>query len=272
MVFGGIPYYIDAIEPGLSAAQNIQELLFSPSGLLKNEFLNLYRSLFKRYEVYEQVVEILSRKTEGMQRSDITRLSGTKSGGTLTKVLIDLEESGFITSYTPLDKKPTKRFYRLSDYYTLFYFRFIKDGSYSGQDDWINAQDDPSLRAWQGYGFEQICIDHVQQIKRALSIAGVQTSQAAWRGKTEERSVQIDLLIDRRDQVMNLCECKFSIDTYTITKEYADKLRAKVATFKTVTKTRKAVFLTMITTYGVSKNQYAHMLVQNEVTMAELFG
>lgn len=271
MALGGIPYYLEAVQPNLSAAQNIQQLFFDSSGLLKNEFFNLYRSLFRKYEVYEKVVEALSTKTEGLQRADISKLSGVASGGTLSKVLADLEESGFIRAYNSLDQKKQKTLYRLSDFYTAFYFRFIKNGQYQGENAWINLIDNPVQRTWQGFAFEQICIDHINQIKKALGISGVQSNHASWKGSTEEKSAQVDLLIDRRDQVINLCECKFSLDTFAIDKEYAEKLRSKISTFKTATKTRKAVFLTMITTYGVEKNQYANQLMQNEVTMDDLF-
>ncbi|MBX2927848.1 MAG: AAA family ATPase [Saprospiraceae bacterium] len=271
MALGGIPYYLDAVQPHLSTPQNIQELLFDKSGLLHNEFFNLYRSLFKKYEIYENVVSVLADKNEGMERKDIIRLSGIPSGGTLTKVLADLEESGFITSYISLTNKQANTIYRLSDYYTAFYFRFIKEGKYHGENAWLNLLDHPAHRAWQGLVFEQICIDHVWQIKKALGISGVLSNHTAWRGGTGDKTVQIDLLIDRRDQVINLCECKFSLDTFTIDKDYAEKLRSKIHTFKTATQTRKAVFLTLITTYGVEKNANANMLVQNEVTMDDLF-
>jgi uncharacterized protein len=272
MTMGGIPYYLEAIQPHLSAAQNIQELFFDKSGLLKNEFFNLYRSLFRKYEVYEKVVEALASKTEGLQRGDIVKYSGKESGGTLTKVLADLEESGFICAYTSFDNKQKNILYRLSDYYTAFYFKFIKDGKYQGKDIWLNLIDNPTQRAWQGFTFEQICIDHVVQIKKALGVSGVQSNNVTWKGGTEDKSAQIDLLIDRRDQVINLCECKFSLDTFSIDKEYSEKLRSKIATFKTATKTKKAVFLTMVTTYGVEKNKYANALMQNEVVMDDLFG
>ena len=271
MVMGGIPYYLDAIQPNLSAAQNIQQLFFDKTGLLKNEFFNLYRSLFRKYEIYEKVVEALSTKTQGLQRSDLVKLSGIASGGTLTKVLSDLEESGFICAYSALDNKQKNILYRLSDFYTAFYFKFLKDGKYKDENSWINLIDNPVQRTWQGFAFEQVCIDHVWQIKKALGISGVQSANGTWKGGTSEKSAQIDLLIDRRDHVINLCECKFSLDTFVIDKTYSEKLRAKISTFKAVTKTKKSVFLTMITTYGVEKNKYATLLVQNELSMEDLF-
>ena len=271
MALGGIPFYLDAIKPDLSAAQNIQRLFFEKNSFLKNEFFNLYRSLFKKHAIYEQIVEVLSSKPYGLQRNELIKLSSLSSGGTLTKVLADLEESGFITSYAPFDDKNKNTIYRLSDYYTAFYFRFIKDSPYKGKDAWLNLIDNPLYWAWQGFSFEQICIDHIAQVKKGLGIQSVLSKEVTWKGRTETKAAQIDLLIDRRDQVINICECKFSLDTFTIDKAYADKLRQKISVFKDVTRTRKAVFLTMLTTYGVEKNKYANLLVQNEVTMNDLF-
>ncbi len=271
MALGGIPYYLDAVKPDLSATQNIQALFFEKTSFLKNEFFNLYRSLFKKHEIYEKVVEILSTKSYGLQRNEIVKMSKISSGGTLSKVLADLEESGFITSYVSLDDKSKNTVFRLSDYYTAFYFKFIKDSNYKGENAWINFLDNPSHKAWQGFTFEQICLDHVPQIKKALGIQGVLSKEAAWRGGTEEKSAQIDLLIDRRDQVINVCEAKFSLGAFAISKDYSEKLREKISVFKAVSKTRKAVFLTMITTYGTEKNKHATALVQNEVTMDDLF-
>ncbi len=271
MIFGGIPYYLDAINPELSATQNVQQLLFDKTGLLKNEFFNLYRSLFKKHEIYETVVEALSTKTQGLKRSEIIEIAKISSGGTLTKVLTDLEESGFIHSYTSLDNKGKNTIYRLSDFYTSFYFKFIKQGKYKGKNSWLNLLDNPLHRAWQGFTFEQVCIDHTAQIKKALGINGIQSYDAAWKGGTEKKAAQIDLLIDRRDQVINICEAKFSLDSFVITKEYAEKLRQKINTFKEATQTKKSVFLSMITTYGVERNKYANTLIQNEITMDDLF-
>lgn len=271
MCMGGMPYYLDAIESGMSATQNIQELFFGPSAKLKNEFFNLYRSLFKKHETYEKIVETLATKTSGMLRNEIIKKSGLKSGGTLTKVLNDLEESGFITSYFALDAKHKNTIYRLSDYYTSFYFNFISQSKAKINSEWIHLMDHPSHRAWQGFTFEQVCLDHIIPIKKALGIHGILSNNASWVGHTEHKTAQIDLLIDRRDHVINICECKFSLDTFTINKSYADNLRSKISVFREVSQSKKAVHLTMITTYGVTDNQYKDMLVQNEITMNDLF-
>jgi uncharacterized protein len=271
MVLGGIPFYLDAVSSQLSATQNIQRLFFEKDGLLRNEFMNLYRSLFKKYQFYEKLVEVLASKTSGFQRSELAQQKGLASGGTLTRALADLEESGFISSYTDLNRKQKNTVYRLSDYYTAFYFRFIKDGAVSGPEAWMHLSDSAACRAWQGLAFEQVCMNHVPQIKKALGISGIISNHAAWRGQGENRSAQIDLLIDRRDDVINLCEAKFSINDVTITNDYAKELREKIGVFKEVSKTKKAVFCTFITTYGVNKNGHANQLVQNEVLMDDLF-
>ncbi|SDA60011.1 hypothetical protein SAMN03080617_01217 [Algoriphagus alkaliphilus] len=268
MCLGGIPYYLDAVEPGKSAAQNIQELFFEKSGLLRNEFHNLYRALFKRHEIYERVVEVLSTKTYGMSRNEIIQASGLQSGGTLTKVLEDLEESGFITSYPSLDRKQKNTIYRLSDYFTAFYFRFLQKPQSS---DWLQLIDQPAHRTWQGFTFEQVCLDHIPQIKKSLGISGIQAEHAAWRGSIEGKGAQIDLLIDRRDHVITICECKFQLDSFSISKEYADQIKSKISVFKEVSKTKKAVHFAFVSTYGLHRNAYSDMLVQSEVTMDALF-
>ena len=268
MCMGGIPYYLDAVEPGKSAAQNIQELFFEKSGLLRNEFHNLYRALFKRHDVYEKVVEVLSIKTYGIARNEIIQNSKLQSGGTLSKVLMDLEESGFITSYSSLNGKHKNIIYRLSDYFTAFYFRFLQ---HPKGNDWLQLIDHPAHRAWQGFTFEQVCLDHVGQIKKALGISGIQAEHAAWRGFTGDKSAQIDLLIDRRDHVITICECKYHLDSFTIQKDYSDQLRSKISVFKEASKTKKAVHFAFVSTYGLHRNQYSDMLVQSEVTMDALF-
>lgn len=270
MCMGGIPYYLDAIDPSLSAAQNIQELFFEKNGLLNHEFHNLYRSLFKRHDIYEKVVEVLSGKPYGLPRAEMIKLSGVESGGTFTKVLADLEESGFIASCPALHRKHKHTIYRISDYYTAFYFRFLAGARQNASANWMQMTDHPAHRAWQGYTFEQVCIDHIGQIKKALGISGIEATAASWAGGAEDQKTQIDLLIDRRDHVINLCECKFSLDKYTITKAYAEALKRKVTLFKEATKTKKAVHLVFISTHGLNRNSYSDMLVQREILLDDL--
>ncbi len=271
MVMGGIPYYLDAVSPEKSAAQNIEELCFRKGALLESEFQNLFASLFKKPENYEMIIAGLATKAKGMTRKELTEVTGLKTGGSLTKRLNELEESGFITPYTLFNKKSKSVLYRLSDFYSLFYLKFIKNNTHYDEGIWINAIDNPRQRAWAGYAFEQICLAHIPQIKKALGISGVISYASSWKSTKSLKGAQIDLVIDRRDQVVNLCEVKYSINPYLITKAYSDNLRNKIGTFRSETKTRKAIFLTMITTYGLERNKHSTSLVQNEITMDDLF-
>ena len=271
MAMGGIPFYLDAIRPGLSAWQIIEELCFRKGALLASEFQHLFASLFKKPAKHELIVTTLATKTKGLTRKELIKATGLSSGGGLTRTLRELEESGFITSYTPFNRLSRDTLYRVSDFYSLFYLRFIKNNRNYDPGVWVNAIDDSSHRAWSGYSFEQVCLAHIQQIKKALGISGIVSHASSWKSPNPENPAQVDLLIDRRDKVINLCEIKYSIAPYRIDKSYAEILRTRINAFRTETRTRKGIFLTMITTYGLQMNQYSNSLVQSSVTMDALF-
>ena len=271
MVMGGIPYYLEAVKGNQSATQNIERICFANDGLLRNEFENLYSALFKNSEKHLAVVRALSTKSKGLSRKEIIALAKLPESGATTKVLDELEKSGFIRKYLPYKKRSRSGLFRLVDFYTLFYLRFIEKSSPLDENTWINAIDNPAQRAWSGYAFEQICLYHTQQIKKALGITGVLTKSSTWQSKQKKGGAQIDLVIDRRDHVINLCEMKFSIAPFSISKSYADKLMQKISVFREETKTNKALHLTMITTKGLKRNNYAVNLVQNDFSMEILF-
>lgn len=271
MVMGGIPYYLDAVSPDRSAAQNIEELCFREGALLTTEYQNLFASLFKNASKYEAIISSLASKTRGMTRNELISSTGIPTGGSISKRLDELEESGFISRYSPFNRKSKTTLYRLSDFYNFFYHKYIKSHKNAGEGTWLNAIDSPSQRAWAGFAFEQICLAHIPQIKKALGISGVLSHAISWRSKSTKEGAQVDLLIDRRDQVINLFELKYSINPYLIDKAYADKLRKKIAIFKSETKTRKAIFLTFITTFGLVQNAHAASLVQHDILMDALF-
>jgi uncharacterized protein len=271
MALGGIPFYLNAVDVGKSATQNINDFCFTPKGFLRKEFNNLYASLFKKADKHINVIEALSQKMQGLEREELLKLANLPNNGTTTKILTELEESNFITKYTLFGKKTRSQMYQLIDFYSLFYLRFVKNSNVKDKNFWINSLDSPEVRAWSGYAFEQVCFSHLDEIKKALGIAGVQTNSSAWIGNNGTNKAQIDLVIDRRDQVINLCEAKFSINTFTIDKKYADELRTKIGVFKDATQTQKAVFLTLITTLGLTQNDYAQSIVQNSLTLDDLF-
>lgn len=272
MVMGGVPFYLDRVDVGMSAAQNINRLCFQRDGLLTEEFTDLYTSLFNKAEKHLAIVETLSKKAKGLTRSEIIYETKLPNAGSTTRILGELEESGFIRKYVSLGKKERGGLYQLSDFYSLFYIKFIRGNHAINENSWINGLNTPQQLAWSGYAFEQVCFAHLSEIKRALGISGVQTSSSSWINMGEENKVQIDLVIDRKDDVINVCEMKFSISPFTIDKKYQGELQHKIDIFRTSTGTNKSIFLTMITTFGVVKNVYANGIVQNSLTMDDLFG
>ena len=272
MVFGGIPYYWSLLEKGLSLAQNIDKIIFAKNGKLSNEFNQLYASLFKSPEQYIDIVTALGKKKAGMTREEIIVATDKYSNGALSKVLDELEYCGFIRKYNGFDKKSKQAIYQLIDNYTLFYFKFIQQNENNDEHFWSASIDSAMHRAWSGLAFERLCMAHTQQIKAALGIAGVLSNVYSWRKEADETSdgAQIDLLIDRKDQVINLCEMKYSLSEYAIDAEYEQKLRNKKSVFIDTTNTRKAVHLTMVTTFGIKANAHSG-IVQNEITLDDLF-
>ena len=272
MVFGGIPYYWSLLEKGLSLAQNIDKIIFAKNGKLSNEFNQLYASLFKSPEQYIDIVTALGKKKVGMTREEIIAATDKYSNGALSKVLDELEYCGFIRKYNGFDKKSKQAIYQLIDNYTLFYFKFIQQNENNDEHFWSASIDSAMHRAWSGLAFERLCMAHTQQIKAALGIAGVLSNVYSWRKEANETSdgAQIDLLIDRKDQVINLCEMKYSLSEYIIDAEYEQKLRNKKSAFINATNTRKAVHLTMVTTFGIKTNAHSG-IVQNEITLEDLF-
>jgi AAA+ ATPase superfamily predicted ATPase len=274
MAMGGIPQYLKGIQAGESAAQNLDRLCFVKDGPLKTEFRNLYRSLFENPQHHEAVVRALARKKQGLTRNEIIEECGLSSGGTATNILVELEESGFIMQYIPFQKTIKDSIYKLTDEYSLFYLKFIEGSRSTGSGTWLRLSTGASYLSWSGFAFEAICQKHVVQIKKALGIEGVLTETSVWRyhpKEKEEQGGQIDLLIDRQDLCINICEMKFSTSNFIIDKRYAQELVTKMQVLRDVTKTKKTLFLTMITTYGVKHNDYYVGLVQNELSMDALF-
>ncbi|MHA4808731.1 AAA family ATPase [Flavitalea flava] len=273
MSLGGIPQYLKSIQPGESPAQSIDRLCFSKDGKLKEEFGNLYQSLFDHASNHINIVKALAEKGQGLTRTEIMEVCGFSTGGTTTKWLEELIESGFITTFIPFEKKEKDAIYKLTDEYSLFYLKFMEKNRSNKPDTWLRLTETASWKSWSGLAFERICLKHISQIQKTLGIQGVLTEESIWRYSPQknESGAQIDLLIDRQDQCINVCEIKFTLSDFTIDKMYASELQRKLAVFKEKTKTRKTLFLTLITTHGAKKNPYYLGLVQKEITMHDLF-
>jgi hypothetical protein len=271
MMVGGIPFYLKEIKPGKSLAQNIDRLFFQTKPVLKNEFENLYASLFKNYNWHTSIVEALASKDRGMTREELVAATGLQSGGGFTTVMNELSESDFISIHFPFKNVRKETIYRLSDEYTLFYFKFIHSARKATG--WMQKQGQQSFKIWCGHAFENFCLKHTGLIKQALGITGVYTQEASWlyKGDEHQPGAQIDLLIDRADNSINICEIKFYSTPFLITKNYGEQLRQKAAIFEQQTKPGKNIFVTLITTFGSVNNAYKLGVVTNEVTMEDFF-
>ena len=267
MVFGGVPLYLNMLKKNLSLDANIDEMYFREGAPLRNEYDFLFRSLFKDSGFYMRIVDVISKKNKGIARQEIATQAKVAASGTLTKALKNLINCDFIRKYTAFGKQKRDALYQLTDLSILFYKRFVEN--YGGKDEhlWMNTIDSPSRRTWTGIAFEQVCLLHVPQIKQALGIAGVQTDICSWHfaGDQVTPGAQIDMLIARRDKVINLCEMKYSTYDYEITPKYSRELRERCATFKSVTKTRHSLHTTLITPCGLKQNGNTAVISQTIV-------
>ena len=271
MVFGGIPYYISYFQKGLSFEQNTDQILFGSKPRLRDEFNRLFAAIFSKPEDSKKVVRLLASRHAGFTREDISKATGIALGGGLTNTLAALAESDFIVRYHPYGRPKTEERYKLTDNFCLFWLKYVEA---NGKDTAFVTDNTTSsiMQAWRGVAFEEVCWQHSQQIRRALQIAGVQSSLSAWdvRGDDENDVAQIDLIISRKDNVVNLCEMKFAQAPYVINKEEEAKLRHRLEVLKSTLSPRQTIHLTMITTYGVAYGKHSG-IVQKEVGMDDLF-
>lgn len=273
MTMGGVPMYLNQIQAGQSAVQNIQRICFQPKGYLRKEFERLFSSLFDNYERYISVVRVLANKRVGMVRNDIATQANLTNGSQLTRVLSELNESGFIEIYNGYSKKTRQSLYRLTDPYSLFYLTFIERLGKNNKTDFTKLSELPNFKTWSGYAFENVCLIHIDQLRKALGIAGIYTSISSFVAapKNGLPGAQIDLLIDRSDQSINLCEMKFSGKNYEISKRDVENWQQKKRVFSHHTKTKKHIFLSLITTFGAAKNQHFINEVDQLVVLDDLF-
>jgi len=271
MVMGGIPFYWELLDRRKSLDQNVDALFFDARGELYGEFDELYASLFRNPQGHLAVVTALARRKAGMTRGELLEATGITNNGAFSRVLEELVERGFLRIYRMPGKKAYDAIYQLIDNYTLFHFDFLA-GAENLDEGWSALRGGPVRNAWCGCAFERVCLEHLEQLKAALGIAGVRTQAYAWRSSKASLGggAQIDLLIDRADDTINLCEMKFSGGVFEIDKDEARRLAHRRECFTSETGTRKAIFVTMVTTCGVAHNAYWND-IQSEVTLDDLF-
>jgi len=270
MILGGIPYYLKLMKRELSLPQNIDALYFAQDAPLRNEYRFLYDSLFSHPDNHIKIVETLAKVGHGMTRKDIADETGLANSGRLTTTLGELIDCGFVREYLAYGKKERDRLYQLIDPFTLFHLRFHDKRKVYSEDYWLHFSTTSAHAAWSGYAFERVCLQHIEQIRKALGIFGVLTEIYSWRSKAIVPGAQIDLVVDRADNVVNLCEIKYSSSPHRIEKSYAEKLRNKRAAFLEETRTAKSAHVTMITTFGLVRNEYSNEIL-SQIQLDELF-
>lgn len=272
MLTGGVPFYLSLLNPQMSVAQNIDMMCFNRNAPLINEYDELYSALFSHTESYLAIVDILYKHKDGLTRQEIVK-AVKFNGKFLSTILSNLEQCDFIERFETFGKKGST-VYRLVDFYTLFYLKFIANHHNKDTEWWSHNLDNSGIKSWMGRTFELICMRHHKQIKKALGISGISTSVSSWKAVADAEKqlpgAQIDMLIERADRIVHLCEMKFSEQEFYISNEYETKLRTRMGIFKERTGTRHAVVHTFVTTFGVGAGKH-RSIVHSEVTMNDLF-
>lgn len=271
MIYGGIPYYMDCMDAELSLAQNVDRTFFEKGASLRHEYDRLFESVFKRPDAIKAIVELLYTRNMGFTRRSIAELLGVSDGGHLTKDLNSLIASDFVVKYVPFGYSRKEAHYKLTDPFCLFYLHFVRNQSATNRRFWQQNTAQPQVVAWRGYAFEIVCFNHIDQIKDALGIRDVISSESAWTKKAgDEEGMQIDMLILRKDNVVNMCEIKFYSDDFLVDKEYYRTIQRRVEGLLSAIPRKMSVYSTLITSYGLKKNEYSGVFVKT-ITFDDLF-
>ena len=271
MIIGGIPFYLKQIRRGASLAQNIDEMFFVERCSLDGEFQALYASLFDNADNYIKIVEALSTKNKGLTRDEIIKSASVENNGHLSEILQNLIDCDFVRCYKGFGNKLKLSVYQLIDPFTLFYYKFIKKFGSTGKSFWQFQQGTHQHSVWAGLAFEQLCLNHYQQIERALGISGVMTSRFSWIAPPDaDEKAQIDLIISRADKITNLCEMKFYDGEYAVSKSEYENIQRRIRVFRQFSGVKNTVHLALVTTYGLKVNQYSSVF-QNVITLRDLF-
>ena len=272
MAMGGVAYYWSLLREGESMAQNFDRLFFGESAVMRDEFGRLFSSLFKMERRHVEIVRALGKRQSGMTRDEVLSSIGEKSSGDVSDCLAELVDCGFLRRYSQPAKMKRDAVYLLIDNYTLFYFQFLDGWKGNDPQFWSHNFLSPRMNAWRGTSFERVCFWHIPQIKAALGISGIGADVYSWRGADPDGSMaQIDMLIDRADNTVSVCEMKYAHDGFEMTLKEADGIRRRVALFASATKTRKSMQVVLVSTFGMKRSKHSGV-VQREVTLDDLFG
>jgi uncharacterized protein len=269
MAMGGIPYYLENIGKGQSVPAILEKMCFTANGLLRTEYQNLYKAIFDNWNNHEAIVATLAKAKEGLTRANILTKAKIQAGGPYQRAIEDLILAGFIVEEKPYEKKKRGALYRLVDEYSIFYHKFIAPNPKIEKGIWQTIAQSQAYKIWNGYAFETLCLKHIDSIKKVLGIQNVYTQIGfyRWVGDKYNKGFQVDVVIDRNDGCINLCECKFYDGAFEITKAYAQELEHKKNLFKTLTKTKKTIFTTLITNYPIKHNAHSEAVVDVAITL-----
>ena len=272
MAFGGVAYYWSLLEEGKSAAQNFDTLFFGETAELRKEFENVFRSLFKNPTRHFAIINLFGESNRGMTREEVVEGLGEVSSGDVSSCLEELTDCGFLRRYNAFGAVKKGALYQLTDNYTLFHFKFLKNRVGSDGRFWSYSLNQPKVNTWRGLAFERVCLQHIDQIKAALGIAGILADVYAWRGSSKKGgpAAQIDMVIDRGDRMINVCEMKYAPDDYSFSAGEKEKLLRRIELFRSATGTSKGILPTLVTTSGLKRNANAAMIT-NVVTLDDLF-
>ena len=271
MITGGIPYYLNYYQKGLSLAQNVDLMFYSTNAVLRNEYDRLFGSIFANSEMMKTIVDCLSKKNSGFTRTEISADTGISKGGTLSAALKALEVCDFIVRYVPFGMGKREEHYKLIDPFCIFYIKFVKGKDSLEQSFWQQNVVSQSVVSWRGIAFENVCFYHIPQIKEALGIRGVSTRQSVWsKRKDDSEGAQIDMIIERKDNVINMCEMKFYTSEFITDKKYYRTVTNRKAMIEELGSKHTVVHSTLVTTYGLKYNEYSSAF-DNFITLEDLF-
>ena len=272
MILGGIPYYLDYFNPSLSLPQNIDTLFFSKKAKLGDEFERLFNSVFDHAEACMNIVRVLGKRHSGFTRDEIAQQAGINANGDFTKMLKALTGSGFVSTYIPFGSNQRGLLrYKLTDCFCWFWLHFKEHRQITETDYWMHHLKESEIVAWRGIAFEEVCLQHTEQIKRSLQIAGVSSNESSYilRGDDEQEGMQIDLIIDRADDVVNVCEMKFCKSDFIVTKSYSEKITRHIETLEQMYRS-KTFHPTLVTAMPVQRNEYSDIFL-SRLTIDDLF-
>ena len=271
MIFGGIPYYLGYYKRGRSLAQNVDDLFFAKGAKLSMEYDRLFASVFTNPDMMKAIIKALKTRTMGYTRKEISALTGYTEGGTLSEALKALIVSDFIIKYVPFGYSKREEHYKLVDPFCIFYLDFIEKNGMIPETFWLSNVTSPPIITWRGHAFENVCFNHIEQIKKALGISGISTTQSAWTKMGEEyKGTQIDMIISRKDNIVNMCEMKYYGEEFMVDKDYDSILRHRKNLLYEIIPKKNAVHNTLITTFGIRNNEYRWSF-DNVITMDDLF-